>query len=62
MSIEKVAVLGGGLMGSGIAEAVARVGIPVTVRDVDEAVARCREASRPVATCAQAAQLLDLPR
>ncbi|MFN8216041.1 MAG: 3-hydroxybutyryl-CoA dehydrogenase [Solirubrobacterales bacterium] len=37
MSIEKVAVLGGGLMGSGIAEAVARVGIPVTVRDVDEA-------------------------
>ncbi|HEY2717387.1 MAG TPA: 3-hydroxybutyryl-CoA dehydrogenase [Solirubrobacterales bacterium] len=37
MAIEKVAVLGGGLMGSGIAESVARAGIPVTVRDLDEA-------------------------
>jgi 3-hydroxybutyryl-CoA dehydrogenase len=37
MSVEKVAVLGGGLMGSGIAESVARAGIEVTVRDVDEA-------------------------
>jgi 3-hydroxybutyryl-CoA dehydrogenase len=36
MTIEKVAVLGGGLMGSGIAEAVARAGLPVIVRDVDE--------------------------
>ena len=35
MAIEKVAVLGGGLMGSGIAESVARAGIEVTVRDVD---------------------------
>ena len=35
MRIEKVAVLGGGLMGSGIAESVARAGIAVTVRDVD---------------------------
>lgn len=35
MTIEKVAVLGGGLMGSGIAESVARVGLEVTVRDVD---------------------------
>jgi 3-hydroxybutyryl-CoA dehydrogenase len=37
MSIEKVAVLGGGLMGSGIAESVAVAGIDVVVRDVDEA-------------------------
>jgi 3-hydroxybutyryl-CoA dehydrogenase len=37
MSIERVAVLGGGLMGSGIAEAVAREGLPVVVRDVDQA-------------------------
>jgi 3-hydroxybutyryl-CoA dehydrogenase len=37
MSIEKVAVLGGGLMGSGIAESVARAGLPVVVRDVDAA-------------------------
>jgi len=36
MRIERVAVIGGGLMGSGIAEAVARAGVPVTVRDVDE--------------------------
>jgi len=36
MTIEKVAVLGGGLMGSGIAESVARSGLPVTVRDVDD--------------------------
>src|ERR1700753_4314740 len=37
MSVGKVAVLGGGLMGSGIAESVARAGIEVTIRDVDEA-------------------------
>jgi 3-hydroxybutyryl-CoA dehydrogenase len=37
MSIERVAILGGGLMGSGIAESVARAGLPVTVRDIDEA-------------------------
>lgn len=37
MTIENVAVLGGGLMGSGIAESVARAGLPVTVRDIDEA-------------------------
>jgi 3-hydroxybutyryl-CoA dehydrogenase len=36
MSIEGVAVLGGGLMGSGIAESVARAGLPVVVRDIDE--------------------------
>jgi 3-hydroxybutyryl-CoA dehydrogenase len=35
MAIEQVAVLGGGLMGSGIAESVARAGLSVTVRDVD---------------------------
>jgi 3-hydroxybutyryl-CoA dehydrogenase len=37
LGIERVAVLGGGLMGSGIAESVAAAGLPVTVRDVDEA-------------------------
>jgi 3-hydroxybutyryl-CoA dehydrogenase len=37
MNVEKVAILGGGLMGSGIAESVARAGIEVTIRDVDEA-------------------------
>jgi 3-hydroxybutyryl-CoA dehydrogenase len=37
MTIEKVAVLGGGLMGSGIAESVARSGIEVLIRDVDAA-------------------------
>jgi 3-hydroxybutyryl-CoA dehydrogenase len=35
--IESVAVVGGGFMGTGIAEAVAVAGIPVIVRDVDEA-------------------------
>jgi 3-hydroxybutyryl-CoA dehydrogenase len=37
LKIERVAVLGGGLMGSGIAESAARAGLPVIVRDVDEA-------------------------
>ena len=37
MSIERVAVLGGGLMGSGIAESVASAGLPVVLRDVDAA-------------------------
>jgi 3-hydroxybutyryl-CoA dehydrogenase len=37
MSVEKVAVLGGGLMGSGIAESVALAGLPVIVRDIDDA-------------------------
>jgi 3-hydroxybutyryl-CoA dehydrogenase len=37
MSIDKVAVLGGGLMGSGIAESVALAGLPVIVRDIDDA-------------------------
>jgi 3-hydroxybutyryl-CoA dehydrogenase len=37
MGIEKVAVLGGGLMGSGIAESVARAGLSATVRDIDDA-------------------------
>ena len=35
MAIDRVAVLGGGLMGSGIAESVARAGMSVVVRDVD---------------------------
>jgi 3-hydroxybutyryl-CoA dehydrogenase len=36
-SIESVGVVGGGFMGSGIAESVAVAGIPVVVRDIDEA-------------------------
>ena len=35
-SIERVAVLGGGLMGSGIAESTARAENPVLVRDIDD--------------------------
>src|ERR1700733_14761332 len=34
--IESVAVVGGGFMGTGIAETVAVAGTPVRVRDVDE--------------------------
>jgi 3-hydroxybutyryl-CoA dehydrogenase len=44
MAIERVAILGGGLMGSGIAESVARAGLPVVVRDIDRtAVGAARE-------------------
>ena len=35
VKVERVAVLGGGLMGSGIAESAAAAGLPVIVRDVD---------------------------
>lgn len=35
MAVERVAILGGGLMGSGIAESIARAEVPVIVRDVD---------------------------
>jgi 3-hydroxybutyryl-CoA dehydrogenase len=35
--IDTVAIVGGGFMGTGIAEAVAVAGLPVVVRDVDEA-------------------------
>lgn len=35
-AIESVAVVGGGFMGSGIAESVAVAGLPVVVRDVDQ--------------------------
>jgi len=37
--IEKVGVLGGGLMGSGIAQVSAAAGFPTTVREVDDALA-----------------------
>src|SRR5689334_5473792 len=37
MAVERVAILGGGLMGSGIAESTARAEIPVLVRDIDDA-------------------------
>jgi 3-hydroxybutyryl-CoA dehydrogenase len=40
VGIESVAVVGGGFMGTGIAEAVAVAGLPVVVRDVDD---RCLE-------------------
>jgi 3-hydroxybutyryl-CoA dehydrogenase len=36
-SIESVAVVGGGFMGSGIAESVSVAGLPVVVREIDEA-------------------------
>ncbi|MDX6583868.1 MAG: 3-hydroxybutyryl-CoA dehydrogenase, partial [Solirubrobacterales bacterium] len=36
MSIERVAVLGGGLMGSGIAEVSAAHGFAVALRDIDD--------------------------
>jgi 3-hydroxybutyryl-CoA dehydrogenase len=36
MTIDRVAVLGGGLMGSGIAESVAASGLPVVVREISE--------------------------
>jgi 3-hydroxybutyryl-CoA dehydrogenase len=43
MTIERVAVLGGGLMGSGIAESAAAAGFPVVVREVhDDAVGGAR--------------------
>ena len=35
--IDTVAIVGGGFMGTGIAEAVALTGLPVVVRDVDDA-------------------------
>jgi 3-hydroxybutyryl-CoA dehydrogenase len=35
MALDRVAILGGGLMGSGIAESVALAGIPVIIRDID---------------------------
>jgi 3-hydroxybutyryl-CoA dehydrogenase len=42
--IESVAIVGGGFMGTGIAETAAVCGVPVVVRDVDEsAVARAGE-------------------
>ena len=37
MGIESVAVVGGGFMGTGIAESVAVAGMPVVVRDIDPA-------------------------
>ena len=47
VEIESVGIVGGGFMGSGIAESVALAGIPVVVRDVDEAlIARTRERLR----------------
>ncbi len=36
-SVDSVGIVGGGFMGTGIAESVAAAGLPVVVRDVDEA-------------------------
>jgi 3-hydroxybutyryl-CoA dehydrogenase len=36
MGIDRVAVVGGGLMGSGIAEAIAVAGVPVVLREINE--------------------------
>ncbi len=36
MKIERVAVLGAGIMGSGIAQAVAAAGFPVSIRDIED--------------------------
>jgi 3-hydroxybutyryl-CoA dehydrogenase len=41
--IESVGVVGGGFMGTGIAESVAAAGLPVVVRDVDDAALRAAE-------------------
>lgn len=44
MAIEKVAVIGGGTMGNGIAQVVAQSGLQVTLVDIDEgALVRARE-------------------
>ncbi len=37
LEIESVAIVGAGFMGTGIAETIAVAGIPVIVRDVDDA-------------------------
>jgi 3-hydroxybutyryl-CoA dehydrogenase len=39
MNIDRVAVVGGGLMGSGIAESVAAAGMPAVVREIDDGAA-----------------------
>ena len=39
LEIQRVGVVGGGLMGSGIAEVCARAGLDVMVREVDAAAA-----------------------
>ena len=58
-AIERVGVVGCGLMGSGIAEVCARAGLDVLVREVDEAAAeagrgRLGEVARPRAQLRQA--------
>lgn len=37
MSIERVAILGAGIMGAGIAQVVAQAGFPVVLRDIEQA-------------------------
>ncbi|MEX1124957.1 MAG: 3-hydroxyacyl-CoA dehydrogenase NAD-binding domain-containing protein, partial [Acidimicrobiia bacterium] len=44
MSIERVGVIGGGLMGSGIAEVFARAGSEVVVHEVDPGAAEAAQA------------------
>jgi 3-hydroxybutyryl-CoA dehydrogenase len=58
--IESVAVVGAGLMGSGIAESVAVAGFPVVLRDVDEvSVGRARDRIESSFTRAVAGGKLD---
>ena len=58
--IESVAVVGAGLMGSGIAESAAVAGIPVVLRDVDEvSVGRARDRIESSLTRAVAGGKLD---
>ena len=56
--IERVGVVGGGLMGSGIAEVCARAGLDVVVREVDAGGGRGRpgadDRARSTAACARA--------
>ena len=37
MTIHRIGIVGGGLMGSGIAEISAKAGLDVTIREIDEA-------------------------
>jgi 3-hydroxybutyryl-CoA dehydrogenase len=61
MSIERVGVLGGGLMGSGIAEVSATSGLEVTLREIDDdALASARDRiDRSVARAVKSGKLTD---
>ncbi|MFN3429979.1 MAG: ATP-binding protein, partial [Candidatus Sericytochromatia bacterium] len=51
MNINRIAVIGGGAMGNGIAQVAATAGYEVILRDIsDEAIARARDTASPAAT------------